>query len=293
MCKIKTSFSQSESFRSCTASIFLTNTSSTAITREVEIKKEKSDFFRFFPFSASATPETVSSPRAWAPAAPSPRRPARGPRACVPAWTPARAGAAGWGWPAPHSPWRCWAGLSAVCPSAASPRKTSAGWRRARPRGSGGAASSCPLCPWIGPPGGGRDPWRGGAGAGTPRPRCRWRRRWTDPRPRSPDRSRPLPRSAPRSCWREARGSRLAAGTGSPAHRNIQSELLEQRKQLLLSESPTHTHNTVSYFIPLFFRTNSSIFRRDRVIPNDQIFFLYMVLFIHEKKVGNKEPALC
>lgn len=55
MCKIKTeSFSQSESFRSCTANIFLTNTPSTAITREVEIKKEKSDFFRFFPFSPSS-----------------------------------------------------------------------------------------------------------------------------------------------------------------------------------------------------------------------------------------------
>lgn len=186
----------------------------------------------------------VNSPPAWAPTAPSPLPLAQGLPACVPVSILARVVAAGWGWPARHSPWRCWAGPSAVCLSVASPRKTSAGWRRARPRGSEGDASSCPLCPWIGPPGGGRDLWRGEAEAGTPHPRYRWRCRWTGLQPRSLDRNRPLLQSALRSCWREARGSRPAAGTDFPVHRNIQSELLEEGNQLL------HTTQSAASFLP-------------------------------------------
>lgn len=210
----------------------------------------------------------LNCPPALAPAAPSPLPLVQGCPVCVQVSTPARVVAAGWGWPARHSPWRCWAGPSAACLSAAFPRKTSAGWRRARPRGSGGDASSCPLCPWIGPPGGGRDPWRGAVEAGTPHPRYRWRCRWTGLQPRSLDRNRPGLQSALRSCWREARGSRLAAGTDFPVHRNIQSELLERENQLLLSESPTH--NTISCkttgwsFSGLwqtYFRTNSSFMK--------------------------------
>lgn len=173
----------------------------------------------------------ISSPLAWVLVALQPLLPqplARRPLVCVPVLIPALVVVAGWEWLALHSPWRCWVGPSAACLSVADLRKTSVGLQQARPHDFVSDVSSRPRCLWNGPPAGCRGPWRAGAEAGTPllslgRQRCPW----MGLRPRSLDPNHRALQSALQSCWREERGSRLAAGIDSPVHHNILSELLE------------------------------------------------------------------